>query len=387
MDPSQRQTKFQIRRPSKTPILDGTGGVDGLGQPNQVPKQIPHFSNTIHEAPETIPEPHMGSFIKAENIDASLTAGASAENVHGLNSGNVDELEFEELDSEEKKDYTLSISFTLIAALVLISAVGFYVKNYVQPSRTSIDSDLLIDSSKIDQTKQDTLSQLRVASDDSFYGNQSVGTSTIESSSVGISASSSHLGADTFAKSTTGISNSSTTNKVVITEYVIRATSTMSSTSTLRTQVLSEATTSKQLGISFMKDPFWTQTTKGDSVLLKKVGPEAKDTIYITRFRGTSVTTSDTANGNVTYFYNTNEKVWMQLEYSGDISSLGDKIIPNVVVPTRSTKDNKPIFDGTSRSKTLIIALSTDDFIIVNINGTGYTKILDTFVEGIRAIK
>ncbi|MCF7865740.1 MAG: hypothetical protein K9M11_04530 [Candidatus Pacebacteria bacterium] len=328
MDPLKHQTKFQIRRPVQ---------------------------------PET-EEPHIGSFIKEEEPVVETTLESRLES------------EYEELDTEEKKDYTLSIAFTLIGALALISGFGIYVKKYVQPSKNSNISELFIDTTKSDeQARQDNLAQLKVSTDENASG-------TIRRSSS--------LDKDIFTQPNSGTSTSTTTNTNIITEYVIKATSTSNGTgtTTLRVQDLSEKVTSKELKITFLKDPFWTQTTTGENLILKQVGPEAKDTIFVSRFHGTSVTTNDEVNGNSTYFYNTNEKTWMRLEYFGDISSLGDKIIPQTVVPTRSTKNNKPIFDGTSRSKTLIIALSIDDFIIINISGTGYTKILDTFVNNISAI-
>ena len=335
-----------------------------------------------HVSPPSTVEPHIGSFMKASSVaeDNELTPEEIRKDTDIIYHPDVDTEGFE--SEEESRDRSLSIVFTLVGALVIIAGVGFYVKNYIQPSRMDVIPELLINSPD-EQGGDPNLSP----SEESIRGYREnlerMNADAVRLAQATAQASSS-LDAETFAQPRT--TSSTSTNKSVpsnsiFMEYVIKATSTRAST-TARTQVLSELVVSEALGISFKKDPFWKQTTEGDSIVLKQVGPEGKDVIFLTRFHGGSVTTQDTAYGNVTYFYEAGQKSWMRIDYVGELSSQGI-IHPEVFVPFRFTKEGKPIFDGTSRAKTLIVALGVDDFVIVNISGTGYTRILDTFVTGI----
>jgi hypothetical protein len=304
---------------------------------------------------------------------------------------------------------TLSVAFTLIGALTLVAAFGFYINTYIQPSRTSINPALLVDSFGGTATATGNLSDGTAAATESDGGQGQMNASGQTDSGALPSSNASStllLTADTFARPSYGAGFSSSTQKAhnIITEYIIRATSTPGavsssgktgtstgassspSSASLRTDLLSEKVTSSALGITFIKDPFWKQTTSGTAVTLTQVGPEARDVIYMKRFYGASVATEDSANGNVMYFYDAKKSSWMKAEYSGQTlnqSGGGTKGIPVAFVPTHFTKGGKPIFEGTNQTRTLIIALDTADFIIVNISGTGYAGILDYFVDGI----
>jgi hypothetical protein len=284
---------------------------------------------------------------------------------------------FEDIDPEEQKDRTLSIVFVLIGALTLISGVGYFIKSRIEPTRTDIISELYVsDSDLVSETNPNTESV-------SVYGSAEQDELVRKYKERLEEQRQITLTEETFAKQSRPVASSSTsTPNYTITETIIRATSTSFGTTTNRIQNLTERATSSALGISFLKDPFWKQTTKGKSIILKDVGPTTKDTIIMTRFRGTSVTTEDPKYGNVTYFYDSVNKVWMRIYHDGDLS-VGEKILPEIFVPIQTTKYRKPIFEGTGRYKTLIIAFGFEDFLIVNINGTGYTKILDTFVKEI----
>ena len=73
--------------------------------------------------------------------------------------------------------------------------------------------------------------------------------------------------------------------------------------------------------------------------------------------------------------------------YHDDSLVLGQKVIPEKNTATTDDKVQQTNPEGTSRYKTLIIAFTAEDFLIVNINGTGYTQILDSFVREIRSIQ
>lgn len=317
----------------------------------------------LHDSENTVSsiEPHLRSFVPEMPTQEPETTPV-----------------FEDIDPEEQKDRTLSIVFVLIGTLTLISGVGYYVKNRVEPTRTDIVSELYVSESDLATSTSPNIQNTPV------YGSTEQDELVRKYKERLEEQRQITLSEETFAKQNQPNTSSSTnTPKYIITETVIRATSTSLGTTTNRTQTLSEQATSSALGISFLKDPFWKQTTKGKSIILKEVGPTTKDTITMTRFRGTSVTTEDPKYGNVTYFYDSVNKTWMRIYHDGALS-IGDKVLPEIFVPIQTTKYRKPVFEGTGRYETLIIAFGSEDFLIVNINGTGYTKILDSFVREIR---
>lgn len=321
--------------------------------------------NALHDSENISPpaEPHLGSFVPEVTVQESPV-----------------EQVFEDIDPEEQKDRTLSIVFLLIGTLTLLSGIGYFVKNNVTPTRTSIVSELYVNDSDIQNTIQQDTAQL---------GATQTSSSDIES---GVQPT-----AETFANTDVGAganpnikTNPNPTKKPVeyiITETVTRATSSSASTPLNRTQSLTEQAFSTKLGISFVKDPFWNMTEDENSVTLKKVGPTTRDIIVIKRFKGNVVTTKDAVYGDVTYFYNASSSSWMRIRLENGTkakdTSIEQDIQPEAYTPTRFTKYNKPIFEGTSRYKTLIVAFGAEDFLIVNIGGSGYTKILDSFVEQI----
>lgn len=314
-------------------------------------------------------EPHLRSFVPEVPAQESETPPV-----------------FEDIDPEEQRDRTLSIVFVLIGTLTLISGVGYYIKDRIEPTRTNIVSELYVsDSDLAPETNPNTEASLNTENT-SVYGSAEQDDLVRKYKERLEQQRQVTLTEETFARQNQPSTSSSTnTSNYIITETVIRATSTSAGTTTSRTQALTERATSSALNISFLKDPFWKQTTKGKSILLKEVGPTTEDTIVMTRFKGTSVTTEDLKYGNVTYFYDSVNKAWMRVYHDGSLTA-GEKILPEIFVPIQTTKYRKPVFEGTSRHKTLIIAFSSEDFLIVNINGTGYTNILDSFVKEIQDI-
>lgn len=321
--------------------------------------KTPHDSENIISPAE----PHLGSFVPEMPTQEPETTPV-----------------FEDIDPEEQKDRTLSIVFLLIGTLTLIAGVGYFIKNRVEPTRTNIVSELYVsDADFVPETNPSAESA-------PVYGSAEQDDLVRKYKERLEEQRQNTLTEETFAKPIkSSASSSSNTPELIITETIIRATSTSAGTTTNRVQTLAERATSSALGISFLKDPFWKETTKGKSIILKEVGPTTRDTIIMTRFRGTSVTTEDPKYGNVTYFYDSVNKKWMRIYHDGTLS-VGEKVTPEILVPTQATKYRKPIFEGTGRYKTLIVAFGFEDFLIVNINGTGYTKILDSFVKEILSI-
>jgi hypothetical protein len=350
---------------------------------HQHPSADPQLPLQVDQVPDEalqpkIEEPHIGSFIKKKPDDEIE------------NSAPKEEENFEDLDPEEKKDYTLSIAFTLIAALTFIAGSAYYVKNYIKPSQSAPISELFIDSldavNGVNNADGNVLDQGTLSAADELIRKYKENLDQEKIKSASQSGTSTYttstLDGDTFAKPATvgGISAGTSTGGIGTNKPSINI------ATTTRMQNLTEPVTSKELGISFLKDPFWNQTAKGENIILKNVGPAGKDVIYMTRFRGASVITEDAMNGSVIYFYQPEQKTWMRIEYTGDLTKQRD-LIPEAFAPIRATRDRKPIFDGTSRVKTLIVALGISDFIIVNISGSGYSAILDSFVSGIQALK
>jgi hypothetical protein len=112
---------------------------------------------------------------------------------------------------------------------------------------------------------------------------------------------------------------------------------------------------------------------EGD-IYLTKVGP-LNDTIIITKHLGQRVEDSDAKFGKVAYYYNEDKKQWMKdadTDYESGISP---------AEPRFYTVSGLPVFPGVGRWATRIIALSTDKFLIINITGSGWTRILDPLTK------
>lgn len=313
--------------------------------------------------------------------------GQIPEEKHNLEASPEEEIDYQE-EEVEKKDLTIRITLISIVALTLISAVVFYVGKYTQPEKERVS---LFDSIFTQNTQGGTggtsVSDVLVAQ---YQEKNATDESLSVSSSTSPTFSSSStvtLDKDTFAPVTKNKTTPGSTTRNIITEYVIRATSSSAYSTTTRVDTLSATTTSASLGISYKIDPFWVISKKGSTdvpvIVIKKVGPKASDVITVTRFKGSSVSTEDSKYGNVSYYYDVGTSQWMSVYYSNSISA-NASIEPEPVTQTRFTLYNKPIFEGTSVTKTLIVALNINDFIIVNISGTGYSGILNEFVKNIK---
>ncbi|MBX4198462.1 hypothetical protein KW782_03960 [Candidatus Parcubacteria bacterium] len=131
------------------------------------------------------------------------------------------------------------------------------------------------------------------------------------------------------------------------------------------------------LGFSLYYPKAWEMLASGKKIVFQNVGP-GKDRIIITKVSGGSVTDTDSKFGNVTYRYDSSTKKWMK--NSGTEAK-------TEAMPNFGTASNLPVFSGTGRWKTNIIALSSNTFLVINITGSGYTDALDPFTKTVTADK
>ncbi|MBI2482034.1 MAG: hypothetical protein HYV76_00470 [Candidatus Vogelbacteria bacterium] len=141
-------------------------------------------------------------------------------------------------------------------------------------------------------------------------------------------------------------------------------------------------------GVSFTKSPNWNLISDtGDRIELKQVsGDSVGDTIDISYISGTSITTSDTKFGTVTYYYDESNQRWMtnvrQSEKTGE--TLSPIATPYIYYPY--TADGLPVLVGAGRWATFIIPLSHSTFLKLHIDGSGKTKPLDDLLRTIKKI-
>ena len=294
-------------------------------------------------------------------------------------------------DVEDKKDFSIRITLMLITALTLIGAIAFYVSKYTHPEqgRVSLLDSIFTQDPQSDVNTSTVADVLAQQNQDNLARRDLIAQSSSSTHASSTALSSVTLNRDTFApvpkKTSSNLNGSASKN--IITEYIIRATSSNSFSTTTRVDVLSTMTISRDLGISFKVDPYWQVTPKWNTpyptVRITKVGPRATDVITMTRFSGTSVSTEDSINGNVMYYYDPKTQLWMTLNYTNS-TPINQSLSATSFTPTSFTVNQKPILKGTTPTKTLIVALNTNDFIIVNISGSGYSSILNEFVKNIR---
>jgi len=136
--------------------------------------------------------------------------------------------------------------------------------------------------------------------------------------------------------------------------------------------------TDEEFGFSFYYPKLCQLSEKASSISLKGVNPYGDpygDWITITKYTGQRVEDSDAKFGKVAYYYDEDKKQWMK-DAETDYES--------GVLPTEAgayTISGLPIFSGVGRWATRIVALSTDKFLIINITGSGWTRILDPLTK------
>lgn len=131
-------------------------------------------------------------------------------------------------------------------------------------------------------------------------------------------------------------------------------------------------------GISFVVPREWKITNDVDSQVVL-MHTSSQDRITLDYTRSQSYTDIDTKFGNVTYEYNDVAQKWYQV--TDTESGSGQKM--SEAKPAFYLYNVIPVFLGTSRWKTYIITISDDQFIKVNITGSGNTQPLEEFVKSI----
>ena len=134
----------------------------------------------------------------------------------------------------------------------------------------------------------------------------------------------------------------------------------------------------KILGYSFYYPTTWALTETEDGLKLEHIGAD-DDYITITEVSGDSVTNKDTKFGDITYYFSTKSGKWV-FETNNDMSQATGQG-SGIATPLFTTLSDAPVFSGTERWKTNIVALTQETFIVINMSGSGYTKPLEPFTK------
>jgi len=136
--------------------------------------------------------------------------------------------------------------------------------------------------------------------------------------------------------------------------------------------------TDQGLGFSLSYPAEWKLDTSSGNIEFTNLGPDGSDFITIKRVMGTSVTDTDSKFGNTTVRFDTKTNQWMvtRPDENGNEVEAASK-------PDFLTDTGLPVFSGTGRWATDIVALSHDKFLIVNVSGSGWREGLDPFVKTI----
>lgn len=129
-------------------------------------------------------------------------------------------------------------------------------------------------------------------------------------------------------------------------------------------------------GFKFFYPKTWNLSEKGDVITISNFGPYYDDKIIISKRTGERMIDVDAKFGDIAYYFDSKEG-WMS-DVNSDSNSGTKK-----AVPIFYTADNLPVFRGVGRWKTNIVPISKGNFLLVNITGSGYVKILDPFTKSI----
>lgn len=114
------------------------------------------------------------------------------------------------------------------------------------------------------------------------------------------------------------------------------------------------------------------------------IGPNKDDSIDITVQEGNQVTTTDSKFGTIHYSYDSKIGGWTMMG-SADIGVGGpgslSETIPQPAKILYNTPSNLPVFAGTTRWKTNIVALSTTKFLVIHITGSGWSTVVDPLTK------
>lgn len=138
------------------------------------------------------------------------------------------------------------------------------------------------------------------------------------------------------------------------------------------------------LGVNFAHPSNWFVGSSYGIIVLSGFGPDEKDTLNVIGISGPEARNADAKFGSVTYYYDQKSALWM-MKTNRLADSPDGKMITKRATPLFYTASGHPVFAGTERWKTNIVALSATEFVVVNISGSGFTKILDPFTKTIHA--
>lgn len=141
-----------------------------------------------------------------------------------------------------------------------------------------------------------------------------------------------------------------------------------------------EVYTDSDFGFQFYYPKSWELSIDNDAVTLTNFGPYYDDRIIITKEEGDQIKNRDSKFGDVTYYYDASIQSWM-VDKNTDFDSGIQKAIPSFY-----TISYFPVFEGIKRWKTNIVSISANKFLVVNITGSGFTKVLNPFTETISQI-
>lgn len=140
--------------------------------------------------------------------------------------------------------------------------------------------------------------------------------------------------------------------------------------------------TDTEFGFSFFYPKGWQVSESGNTVTIAIPGTEG-DRINIVKIEGDRVQNTDTKFGSVSYFYDPENGLWM---YETDSDVISTSTRSGVAIGEFHTVAELPVFKGTQRWKTDIVALSVNKFLVFNITGGGNTAPLDPIVKTVMPI-
>ncbi|GEM_PF-5675366 len=145
---------------------------------------------------------------------------------------------------------------------------------------------------------------------------------------------------------------------------------------------VSKKYTDNDFGFTFTYPTAWQLATKvigsyGNTLVLTQ--PNG-DSISVAKVSDVQVLNQDAKFGNVLYYFNVANNTWMTI---GDSERGDDATYAVPATPSFYTNSGSPVFGGRGRWKTDIIALSYNNFLVVNVTGSGDSSTLDPFVKTI----
>lgn len=135
---------------------------------------------------------------------------------------------------------------------------------------------------------------------------------------------------------------------------------------------------------SFYYPDTWKVLALSDTVIISNFGPfkneDHPDTLVIKQVDGKKITDSDAKFGTISYYYDDNSRQWMKVsdgeggesyDAQGNPYYVEGSTAPQPAKPVFKTISGLPVFSGTGRWGTVIIPLTHERFLLLNMDGTG----------------